>query len=233
MGTISIQLRKTKFAPWGILRDSIVRGNRVPLPIIWLTEDEPFKQIEEEDLYESEIQKILMSAQLGTIEVSGIYVPPPILPTVVAPVVDEVSREQMVFDVTSLIKREDELREQDAIERRERLQRSIKSKVADYPEVETFLNRHASTVKKALKELATKEAPITFFSACKSAEEAGKNRPGVLLLIVEILRRKIAAVGVDTAFDRGSGRSTLADAYYTMIEEEEDEEEVPPCIPSV
>ena len=217
MSKVIIKLKHIKFSPWGLFREvSTPFGDIIAEPLLWVTEVSPVDEIEKSALGEAEIQKIISGHLQEKIEILGgieidkpqeelpSEVPPPSPPPVL-------SREQLIMDVSSIIEKEKEVKE-----------RFESLSLRRPTQIEEFMSQKAHLVKKELKKAAKTGASLRFFKECRDYEEAHSNRKTVLSLLVEIIQRKVAIIGVDKVIDRQSGHTVLDDSYFDLIEEEEE-----------
>jgi len=206
--TVTFQLTEARFAPWGLFTDT-----EKPAPFVWLSDEHTVGRVSRNHLSESDIIRIRADVRSGLIIVTGLEdgpeVPPPPGPTPVAVPLNP----PLVMDVAQLMHKE--MAEGKRFE--ERLKRG-------YPKVDEFLDRPAHVVRKELKSAAKKGITLPFFQSCRKGELAGKERKTVIRLLTEIIQRKVAAVGATGATNRVTGQSLLSDAYFDMIEEEEEED---------
>jgi hypothetical protein len=90
------------------------------------------------------------------------------------------------------------------------------------PDVSELLALHAYEIRKRLKVMAKGSYGPRFFQAVRRSEMKGKNRKTVVALLAEIVRGKIAEVGLERGF---RDYKSLSDTYYDeIIEYPEDDD---------
>lgn len=123
--------------------------------------------------------------------------------------------QEAAHDITTSFFKEDQVEIPDVVTAK---MKKLKDLYDNNPFIAQLLEQHGAKVNKDLKQLAKGRVPKELFSRILKAEESGRNRKSVLLLVRKILREKIekmAQVG------QGGG---LENTYYALIEDEEDEE---------
>ena len=216
MSLLTLSLINTRYAPWGLLSD-----DEPPRQIVWLTEMQPTASVDSALLSNWDRQRIQQSYDAHIIVVDGLDNPnpePKVDSSRVMPVGQEapskIADPQTIIDVTQLIREEAEKEQQ------------LKDRVlSSYPSLDTILALSAGKAKKQLKELAKTIPSVSFFQEARKKEMSDKNRKTVIAVLVEIVQAKINAVGLDASKALVGGQNGLADAYYGLIEEYEDEDE--------
>jgi hypothetical protein len=223
MSIITLRLLNEKYAPWGLLTDE-----PQPRTIVWLTIAEPEGNIRSEILSDWDLSRIMQGKNLGIISVDGLNFPqqetinsePQMnIDEVVSAAKSTTSYSQKlpsseVLDVTKLLREESEK------------SKEIAETVSQgYPEVDVILKLPANKLRKKLKQMAKENFSISFFKNCKKKEERGKSRKTVIALLVDIITAKIAAIDVEGKYNVYTGKTSLDDQYYDMIEEFDDEED--------
>lgn len=224
MATITITLRNTKYAPWGLLTDE-----EHPRTIVWLTAENPVCEIDSGYLTDWDLVRIQESVRNGFIDASGVEELEIVtiqqstdpsskfkgntVPIDSKPEPKDIDQ-NMIMDVSAL------MREQ--IKKSEEANKAVDS---GYPKAAEILQQKAPDLKKALKELAKTGAPVSLFQDCRRKETQGKNRKTVIAVLLDIIKTKIDLVAENGHRSAQYGQSKLADIYFDQIEEYEDEEE--------
>lgn len=213
MSTITITLRSLRHSPWGLLTD----GPR-PQPIVWLTSEDPTKSVDSSLFSESDIDSLLRFEGAEIISVEGLDIPEslpsqlslqPSLPTENQFL--SVTDKQTNVEVSTLTQKE--------LSHSEEVRESLKNQD---PDVSELLALHAYEIRKRLKVMAKGSYGPRFFQAVRRSEMKGKNRKTVVALLAEIVRGKIAEVGLERGF---RDYKSLSDTYYDeIIEYPEDDD---------
>jgi len=202
MDFVTLKLKDFSQAPWGLFTDEFP-----PQPLVWLTEVNSNAKIARAALTDTDIKNIWSGQCTGVITSEGLFLEEKKEESV------QDTAQSKIFDVSELMRQEDQ--------QTARKKQFLENK---YPNLDEILALPASKLKKKLKEMA-KSATVPFFQEAKRREEGNKDRKTVIAVLVEIIQKKVTAVGLVGSVNAVTGESMVADTYYDMIEEFEDEDE--------
>jgi hypothetical protein len=215
---------KPKFSPWGLLKETKnYFGQVITEPIVWLTPNEPYQEVDREILSNEDIERIIRAHQVGILKADGLDIYNPFgldkkETSWIRPEQKQITpkeRIEMVQQVSRTIK----------------LEENAKAKIKEdlnlglERQAESFVNRKANIIRKDLKAVIGKDLNLPFLIKCRDVELREKNRKSVLSLLVELIETGIAGITTDRCIDKSTGYTDLDMLYSQMIVEEFDESE--------
>jgi len=213
MDTVTFELKDFSQSPWGLFTEEFP-----PQPFVWLTEISPTAEIYRSSLSQRDIENIWLAQSLGVISTEGLFIEEDLKAK------EQVDNTQAnIFDVAELMRKEN----QSSAKKKHFLDNK-------YPGLDTLLALPAPKLKKELKQMA-KTAAVSFFQEARKREETGKGRKTVLAVLLDIIQKKVEALGLAKSVNSMTGESMVSDIYYESIEEfsDEDKEEVEIKVPFV